>query len=85
MAFVSYSPLAKRGVLGDAAVVRAAGRHGRTPAQIVLRWHVQQGCVAIPKSADPGRIRENLSVFDFALDADEMAAISAPPAKSQPG
>jgi diketogulonate reductase-like aldo/keto reductase len=59
-------------------VVRAAAHHRRTPAQIVLRWHLQQGCVAIPKSADPGRIRENLAVFDFVLDAEEMTAISAP-------
>lgn len=78
VAFVSYSPLAKRGALGGEAVARVAAHHRRTPAQIVLRWHLQQGCVAIPKSADPGRIRENLAVFDFALDAEEMAAISAP-------
>jgi diketogulonate reductase-like aldo/keto reductase len=45
------------------------------PAQIVLRWHMQQGVVAIPKSATPSRIAENAAIFDFALDDDEMAAL----------
>lgn len=77
VAFVSYSPLAKRGVLGNETVVGIAETRGRTPAQIVLRWHIQQGCVAIPRSSDAGRIAENFDVFDFALSTDEMAAISA--------
>ncbi|MGD9740518.1 MAG: aldo/keto reductase [Bauldia sp.] len=77
VAFVSYSPLAKRAVLTDRRIVGIAARHGRTAAQIVLRWHVQQGCVAIPKSGDPQRIRENIAVVDFALSPEEMAAILA--------
>jgi diketogulonate reductase-like aldo/keto reductase len=79
LAMVSYCPLARGTELfGEAPVAEAAARHGKTPAQVVLRWHVQQdGVVAIPRSSDPGRIRENLGVFDFVLDAGEMAAIDA--------
>lgn len=79
LAVVSYCPLARGAELpAQAPVAEAAARHGKTPAQIVLRWHVQQdGVAAIPRSSDPGRIRENLEVFDFALEADEMAAIDA--------
>jgi diketogulonate reductase-like aldo/keto reductase len=76
MAFVSYSPVAKGEVFD--AVAEIAARHGRTPAQVVLRWHVQQeGVVAVPKSETPSRIAENLAVFDFALTPEEMAAIHA--------
>jgi diketogulonate reductase-like aldo/keto reductase len=76
-AFVSYSPLARRAVLRNRAIAGIAARLGRTPAQVVLRWHIQQGCVAIPKSGDPKRIRENFGVFDFALEPADMAAIDA--------
>ena len=79
MALVSYCPLARGADLFvQPAVAAAAERLGRTPAQIVLRWHVQQeGVVAIPRSSNPARIAENLGVFDFTLNADEMAAIDA--------
>lgn len=79
MAVVSYCPLARGGDLFPSeAVASAAARLGRTPAQIVLRWHVQQdGVIAIPRSSNPGRIAENLAVFDFELSGDEMTAISA--------
>lgn len=79
MALVSYCPLARASKLADApAIVAAAKRHDRSPAQIVLRWHVQQeGVAAIPRSTRPERIAENLRVFDFVLSAEEMAAISA--------
>lgn len=73
----AWSPLAQAGVLGDPAVTRIAGVHDRTPAQVVLRWHVQQGRIVIPKSVTPSRIRENLAIFDFALSPEEMAAIDA--------
>jgi 2,5-diketo-D-gluconate reductase A len=74
----SWSPLGKGGdVLVEPVIVGAAERLGRTPAQVVLRWHVQLGLVAIPKSADPGRLAANLDVFDFELSADEMVAFSA--------
>ena len=79
MAMVSYCPLGRgSGLLEEPVVRAAAARHGRTPAQIVLRWHIQQeGVAAIPRSRNPRRIEENLAVFDFALSAEEMAAISA--------
>lgn len=64
-------------VLTAAPVVAAAERVGRTPAQVVLRWGVQRGTAVIPKTTRLERLRENLALFDFELDADEMAAISA--------
>lgn len=79
LAVVSYCPLFRGGPLFDEAAVRdAAMRHGKTPGQIVLRWHVQQdGVVAIPRTTRKERLAENLAIFDFALSAAEMAAISA--------
>ena len=79
LAVVSYCPLARGSDLfAQAPIARAAGAHGKTPAQITLRWHVQQdGVVAIPRSSNADRIGENLDVFDFELDASEMAAIEA--------
>ena len=79
MAMVSYCPLARGADLfSQPAVAGAAKRLGRTPAQVVLRWHVQQeGVVAIPRSSNPARIAENLGVFDFTLTPEEMAAIDA--------
>lgn len=72
----TWSPLGRGSqMLADPAIVAAAERHGRTPAQVVLRWHVQHGFVPAPKSADPGRLAENLDVFDFALSAAEMLAL----------
>ncbi|GIG21689.1 oxidoreductase [Cellulomonas chitinilytica] len=71
-----YSPL-KRVDLGADALVRAAEAHGVTPAQVVLRWHVQHGVVVIPKSVRPERLKENLDVLGFTLDDAEMAAIDA--------
>ena len=66
------------GQVPDSPIVAAlAAKYGRPPAQIILRWHVQQGISAIPKSADPRRQRENAAVFDFALDAAEVAALAA--------
>ena len=74
----SYSPLDRGGeLLREPAVVAAAERLGRTPAQVVLRWHVQQGLTVAVKSSDPQRQAENLAVFDFELSADELAALSA--------
>ncbi|SDT81329.1 aldo/keto reductase [Actinoplanes derwentensis] len=73
----AWSPLAQAAVLDDPAIVRIADVHDRTPAQVVLRWHVQQGRIVIPKSVTPARMRENLAIFDFELSADELAAIDA--------
>jgi 2,5-diketo-D-gluconate reductase A len=74
----AWSPLGVPEGVPDAAIVaELAAKYGRTPAQIILRWHVQQGIGAIPKSADPGRQRENARVFDFALTEGEIAALTA--------
>ncbi|MGW1044402.1 aldo/keto reductase [Streptomyces sp. NPDC002547] len=72
----AWSPLAQGAVLGDDAITTVARRHDKSPAQVVLRWHLQLGNVVIPKSVTPARIRENLDVFDFTLSDDEMAAIA---------
>ena len=76
IAIECWSPLGRGEVLKDATVARIAQKHGRAAAQILLRWHVQHGLVAIPKSQDPQRMRQNLAVFDFALDADDLAALA---------
>lgn len=74
----SWSPLGRAGDLLDEPVVtEAAKRHDRTPGQIVLRWHMELGLATVPKSADPERMKKNIDVFDFSLDADEVAGISA--------
>ena len=73
----SWSPLAKQSeLLTESVVTDIARAHGKTPTQVVLRWHVQLGAVPVPKSADPGRQRENLDVFDFELTEAEVVAIS---------
>ena len=66
-----------RGPLTDPVITGLAAKYGKTPAQVVLRWHIEHGFCAIPKSVKPHRIAENFDVFDFALDADEVAAIDA--------
>ncbi|MEU4252604.1 aldo/keto reductase [Amycolatopsis sp. NPDC026612] len=71
----AWSPLARAGVLGDPVLTRLAEKHGRTAAQVVLRWHVQLGNIVFPKSSSPERMRQNLDVFGFALDDEEMAEI----------
>jgi 2,5-diketo-D-gluconate reductase A len=73
----AWSPLAQGAVLDHPAVIGIAARYGRTPAQVVLRWHLQQGRVVIPKSVTPARIRENLDVFGFTLSDEELAAVDA--------
>jgi 2,5-diketo-D-gluconate reductase A len=72
----AWSPLGQGHAVQHPVVVELAGRHGRTPAQIVLRWHLQLGNVVIPKSTTPSRIRENITVFDFALADADMAALA---------
>lgn len=71
----SWSPLARGGALGEEAIVRIAAKHGVTPAQVVIRWHVQLGNVVIPKSNSLERVRENFDVFGFELTPEDMAAI----------
>ena len=71
----AWSPI--KGMLERQVVTSVASKHGRTPAQEVLRWHVQHGIVAIPKSSHTARLAANLEVFDFELDADDLAEFTA--------
>jgi 2,5-diketo-D-gluconate reductase A len=73
----AWSPIAKGQVLGDETVAEIARRLDRTPAQVVLRWHIQRGSIVFPKSTTPERIRENFELFDFELDADDVERIEA--------
>jgi 2,5-diketo-D-gluconate reductase A len=73
----AWSPLAQGGdLLEDETIGAIAQAHGKSPAQVILRWHIQLGNVVIPKSVTPERIRSNIDVFDFALSDDEMAQIA---------
>ncbi|MFH9348636.1 aldo/keto reductase [Kitasatospora sp. NPDC017646] len=73
----AWSPLGQgKELLSEPALAEIAGKHGRTVAQVVLRWHLQNGVIAIPKSVTPSRIRENLDVTGFELDAEDLAAIA---------
>lgn len=73
-----WSPLGQgKGLLDDPELRRIADKHGKTPAQVVLRWHLNIGSVVIPKSVTPSRIRENIDVFGFDLDESDMDAIAA--------
>ncbi|WP_424767501.1 aldo/keto reductase [Paenibacillus sp. sgz302251] len=73
----AWSPLDQGGdVLKDEAVLKMAEAYGKTTAQVVLRWHLQNNTIVIPKSVTPSRIEENFKVFDFELTADDMAAIN---------
>jgi 2,5-diketo-D-gluconate reductase A len=71
----AWSPLAQGDLLEDGTIETVAAHHDRTPAQAILRWHLQIGNVMIPKSSNPERIRENFEVFDFELSEDDMAAL----------
>ena len=71
----AWAPIAQGAVLGDATLGALAEKYGRTPAQIVLRWHVQIGNIVFPKSVNPARMRENINVFDFELSAEDVAAV----------
>jgi 2,5-diketo-D-gluconate reductase A len=73
----AWSPLAKGRVLSDPTIGAIASQTGRTPAQVVLRWHIQRGDVIFPKSTTPARMKENFEIFDFELEPDDLAAISA--------
>jgi len=75
MAFVAYCPLGRAEALDEPVIKDIAGRLGVTPAQVVLRWQIQKGCVVIPKSAHPARIRQNLDISGFELGGADMAAI----------
>ncbi len=69
-------PLARGQVLGDPAIESIARRTGKTPAQVVLRWHIERGDIVFPKSVTPARIKENIDIFDFKLSGADVEAIS---------
>jgi 2,5-diketo-D-gluconate reductase A len=71
----AWSPLAQGELLDNETIVAVAEGHGKTPAQVILRWHLQLGNVVIPKSVTPERIRENIDVFDFELSVEDLEAI----------
>lgn len=79
IACAAYSPLGGKGspVLEDPALAAIAAKHGKSPAQIVLRWNVQRGVIVLPKSVQPERIAANGRLFDFSLDDADMAAVNA--------
>ena len=73
----AWSPIAQGGVLADPTITAIAESTGRTPAQVVLRWHIQIGNIVFPKSANPQRIRENFEIFDFELPDSDVVSIGA--------
>jgi 2,5-diketo-D-gluconate reductase A len=75
VAIESYSPLGRGAVLNDPVIAKIAASHGKSPAQVIIRWHLQDGLIVLPKTASLNRIAENFDVFDFALTVDDMAAI----------
>jgi 2,5-diketo-D-gluconate reductase A len=77
IAIEAYSPLGTGSVLDDPVIAGIAERHGKEPAQVIIRWHLQEGRIVIPKSVHPDRIKANLDVFSFALDDDDMARIES--------
>ena len=72
----AWSPIAQGGVLDDPTITSIADRVGKTPAQVVLRWHIQRGDIVFPKSVTPSRMQENFDIFDFELDSTDMEQIS---------
>lgn len=77
IAIEAWSPIAQGDVLEDEALKSIAEAHGKTTAQVTLRWHIQHGYIVFPKSTTPERIKENYDIFDFELTPDEMTAIDA--------
>ena len=71
----AWSPLGRGQTLANPVITQIAARVGRSAAQVILRWHLQLGISAVPKSASPARLADNLDVFNFALTADDLAAI----------
>ncbi len=77
IAVEAHSPLGHNGApLSDPTIASIAAAHDKTVAQVILRWHIQNGIIAIPKSANPDRMTENLGIFDFELTGDDISAIN---------
>jgi 2,5-diketo-D-gluconate reductase A len=77
IAIEAWSPIAQGNVLDDPTIMSIARSVGKTPAQVVLRWHIERGDIVFPKSVTPARIRENIDIFDFELSGEDVEAISA--------
>ena len=77
IAIEAWSPIAQGAVLDDPTIDEIARRVGKSPAQVVLRWHIERGDIVFPKSVTPERIKENIDIFDFELSGADVAAISA--------
>ena len=77
IATTSWSPLGQGQLLSDPVVGRIAAKHGKSPAQAIIRWHLDLGLIVIPKSVTPARIAQNFDVFDFKLDAEDLVAMAA--------
>lgn len=77
IAIESYSPLGSGAALDNSTIAEIAKKYGKSPAQAIIRWHIQQGFIVIPKSVTPERIKANIDVFDFELDADDLRKIEA--------
>ena len=73
----AWSPIAQGGVLEDSTITQIAEKVGKTPAQVVLRWHIERGDIVFPKSVTPSRMQENFELFDFELEQGDMDEISA--------
>jgi 2,5-diketo-D-gluconate reductase A len=73
----AWSPLARSGALADPTIEEISRRVRKTPAQVVLRWHIERGDIVFPKAVTPDRIRENIDIFDFELSGEDVEAISA--------
>jgi 2,5-diketo-D-gluconate reductase A len=73
----AWSPIAQGGVLEDATITQIADKVGKTPAQVVLRWHIQRGDIIFPKSVTPSRMQENFELFEFELESGDMDTITA--------
>lgn len=73
----SWSPLAQGQIVDDPVIAAIAAKHGKSPAQVVIRWHLDNGLIVIPKSVTPARIRENIGVFGFRLDDEDLAGLAA--------
>ena len=72
----SWSPLGQGQLLQDSVVAAIAAKHGKSPAQVIIRWHLDSGLIVIPKTVNPERLQQNIDVFDFSLDASDMDKIA---------
>jgi 2,5-diketo-D-gluconate reductase A len=77
IAIEAWSPIAQGKVLDDPVITSIARAVGKTPAQVVLRWHIERGDIVFPKSVTPARIKENIDIFDFELSGEDVAFITA--------